>query len=109
MDELQTDLEKSYHCHALNMDYINMFAKVKEARKPIFKQFPKYSIDSSKYMDKVGEEETGDMRLPTKHISTYDQADTRVSLPGYNPDILNITDRRKDVINKGKPFRAVPD
>ena len=138
VDELETDVDKSYLCHALNMDYIDMYAKVKDAKKrvivakkltnavrkqsssedkkPIFKQFHKYGINSGEYMDKVGEEETGDMRLPTKHVvftlvehkESTDQADTRVSLPRYDSDILNITDRRRDVINEGEPFRDEP-
>ena len=138
VDELETDVDKSYLCHALNMDYIAMYAKVKDARKrvivakelanavrmqsssedkkPIFKQFHKYGINRGEYMDKVDEEETGDMRLPTKHVvftlvehkESTDQADTRVSLPRYDSDILNITDRRRDVINEGEPFRDEP-
>ena len=35
VDELETDVDKSYLCHALNMDYIDMYAKVKDARKRV--------------------------------------------------------------------------
>ena len=105
MDELQTDLEKSYHCHALNMDYIDMYAKVKDARKrvivakkltnairkqsssedkkPIFKQFHKYII--------------GKGGANIRRIR--DETDTRVDLPdsGSDSDMITITGKKANV------------
>ena len=114
VDELETDVDKSYLCHGLNMDYMYMYAKVKDARKrvnvakkltdavrkqsssedkkPIFKQFHKYGINSGEYTDKVGEEETGEKRLPTNDVVftlvDHKESTSQVKVPNFK-QVLN--------------------